>query len=237
MKEQTREDPTILAAAERQMHAWTLQKESRDRAVSDTAETPVTQGALRFVTLSREAGAAGSEIAEQAGQRLGWSVLDKNLLDQIAARFHLTRTTLDLVDETPSNWAYDMLGTWMDRKLVPHEKYVAYLSRVVMMLSRRGRAVFVGRGAQFLLPRQEVLAVRCIASPKYRLLRIMDRTGLGEAAARRQMEEIDRGRREFVERFFHHDSTDPHLYDLVINVDRFGTAGAVELILAALGRK
>ena len=164
MKEHTREDPTILAAAERQMHAWSLQTELKDRVISGEAESRVTQ-ALRFVTLSREAGAGGSEIAEQLGQRLGWSVFDKNLLDQVAARFHLPRTTLDLVDETPTNWAYDVLGTWMDRSLVPHEKYVACLSRVVMMAGRRGRAVFVGRGAQFLLPREEVLAVRlhCLA--------------------------------------------------------------------------
>ena len=64
----------------------------------------------------------------------------------------------------------------------------------------------------------------------------MDRTGLDEAAARRRMEEIDRGRREFVEQFFHHDCNDPHLYDLTINVDHFGTAGAAAQILAALGR-
>lgn len=58
----------------------------------------------------------------------------------------------------------------------------------------------------------------------------MDRTGLDEAAARRRMEEIDRGRREFVEQFFHHDCNDPHLYDLTINVDHFGTAGAAAQI-------
>jgi hypothetical protein len=237
VKEQTREDPTILAAAERQMHAWALQTELKDRAIPPKLAGGPPRQAVRFVAISREAGAGGSEIAEHVGQRLGWSVFDKNLLDQIATRFHLPRTTLDLVDETPNNWAYDVLGTWMDRKLVPHEKYVACLSRVVLMAGRRGRAVFVGRGAQFLLPRQEVLAVRCIASPKLRLERIVERTGLDKTAAQRRMSEIDRGRRQFVERFFHHDSTDSHLYDLVINIDRFGTSGAAAAIVAAMGQQ
>ena len=236
MKEHTREDPSILAAAERQMHSWTLQEELKDRSIPHRPEIGSAQQSLRFVAISREAGAGGSEIAAQVGKRLGWNVFDKNLLDQVATQFHLPRVTLDLVDETPNNWAYDVLGTWMDHTLVPHEKYVACLSRVVMMASRRGRAVFVGRGAMFLLPRPEVLAVRCIASPKFRLQRIMERTGLDKTAARRRISEIDRGRREFVERFFHHDSSDPHLYDLVINVDRFGTTGTAAAILAAIGR-
>ena len=47
------------------------------------------------------------------------------------------------------------------------------------------------------------------------------------------MAELDKGRREFVEQFFHRDITDPHHYDLMINVDRLGPEGAVGQILAA----
>ena len=61
----------------------------------------------------------------------------------------------------------------------------------------------------------------------------MEKAGISEADARRHMAEVDEGRRQFVEQFFHHDVTDPHLYDLVINVERCGKAGAVEQILTA----
>ena len=44
----------------------------------------------------------------------------------------------------------------------------------------------------------------------------------------------DRGRREFIQRFFRQDINDPHLYDLVINVERFGPAGAAEQIVHAV---
>jgi cytidylate kinase len=235
MKEQTREDPTILAAAERQMHAWALQTELRDRAADSGGEGRSIHGTLRLVAISREAGAGGSEIALDVGQRLGWSVFDKSLLDQVASRFHLPRPMLDAVDETPTNWAYDILVTWMDHRVVPHDKYVACLRRVVRLASRSGRAVFVGRGSQFLLPRQEVLAVRLIASPKYRVEQMMARRGMNEAAARRCVEELDRDRREFVARFFHHDIADPHLYDLVLNVEQLGKPLAVAEILTAVG--
>ena len=234
MKEQTHEEPGIVAAAERQMHAWAMIEERQDRADRREAEDQTTRRALRFVTISREVGAGGDEIGTCVGQRLGWEVFDKNLLDRIADRFHLPRRMLDLVDETHSNWVYDVLGTWMDHKLVPHEKYVACLTRVVLAAARRGHIVFVGRGAQFLLSRQEVLAVRIISSPKCRVRKIVEELGINEADARRHIAEVDEGRRQFVEQFFHHDLTDPHLYDLVINVERCGKAAAVEQILTAV---
>lgn len=237
MKERTREEPGILAAAERQMHAWAMSKELKDRAIRHEAEGRPTQRAIRFVTISREVGAGGGEIGHRVGERLGWEVFDKNLLDRIADRFCLPRAMLDLVDETRASWVYDVLGTWMDHKLVPHEKYVACLARIVLAAARCGHAVFIGRGAQFLLPRQEVLAVRVVASLKYRIQQIRERTGIGESDARRHIVEVDQGRREFAEKFFHHDITDPHLYDLVINVERCGQAEAVAEILAAVGKE
>ena len=45
MKEQTREEPGIVAAAERQMHAWAMSKELQDRAVRHEAEDQATQRA------------------------------------------------------------------------------------------------------------------------------------------------------------------------------------------------
>jgi cytidylate kinase len=84
------------------------------------------------------------------------------------------------------------------------------------------------------LPREKVLAVRLVAPEGFRLKRIMQSTKLGEREALRYMHELDRGRREFVQRFFHHDITDPHLYDLLINTERLGIEGAAEEIIAAL---
>jgi hypothetical protein len=234
MKEQTREEPVILAAAERQMHTWAMNRELEDRFARKEAKDRAAQTGQKYITISREAGAGGAEIGRCVGERLGWEVFDKNILDSIAERFHLPRLMLDLVDETRTNWVYDVLGTWMDHKLVPHEKFVSCLTRIVQTAARQGHAIFVGRGAQFLLPREELLAVRVIAPEKYRVRQFMERTGLNETEARRQMTEIDRGRREFVERFFHRDIADPHNFDLVINVEHCGKQGAVNAILAAM---
>ena len=231
MVRQFREDPNILAAAEKQMHAQAMASEIEDRANRHKSEC---KRVIEYVTISREAGAGGSEIGRAVSQRLGWPVYDKNLLDHVAEKFCVSRMMLDLVDETRSNWVFDVLGTWMDHKIVPHEKFVAYLGRVLIEATKQGNAVFVGRAAQFLLPRSKILAVRIVASEKYRVQQIMANLGMTEVAARQFIHEVDEGRREFVERFFHHDLADPHLYDLVINVDRCGPQGAADEIISAL---
>lgn len=236
MKEQTCKDPKILAAAERRMQAWAMNEEIADRVVDRKFHPAHVEQEKCFLTISREAGAGGSEIAAIVGQRLGWEVLDKNLLDKVAERFNLDKSMLNLVDETRSNWVFDVLGTWMDSTVIPHETYVSQLSRVIHAVACQSNFIFVGRGARFLLPREKVLAIRLVAPEAFRLKRIMQCHNLREADARRYMQEVDQGRREFVKRFFHHDITDPHLYDMIINTERFGIEGAAEEIIAAVDK-
>jgi cytidylate kinase len=228
------EDPRIAAAVERQAQSWAFLREIEDRAGRQWRVDPAGRGAVRYVTISREAGAGGAEIARRLGERLGWKVYDKNLLDQVAERFHESRLMLDLVDETPGNWAYDVLGAWMDRSVITHQRYMAHVTRVIRSLSRGASGIFVGRGAQFLLPREAVMAVRIVAPERWRLGQIMKMKNLSDVRARQFLRETDEGRREFIERFFRRDIHDPHLYDLLVNVEHLGLDGAVELIVLAL---
>ena len=236
MKEQTREEPKIIAAAERQMQAWVRTAEIEGRAIREEGPQRLADRLGRYLSISREEGAGGSEIAQAVGQKLGWDVLDKNLLDRVAQRYQLSRTALEQVDETRGSWIWDVLGTWLDHKTITHDKYVARLGRVILAAVRHGNVVLVGRGAQFLLPPEKGLAVRIIASQKFRTEQVIQRDELSQADAARLVDQRDQGRREFVLRYFQKDIDDPHLYDLVINVDRLGPTAAVEQIVAAISR-
>jgi cytidylate kinase len=233
MKEQTREEPKIMAAAERQMQAWSLTQEIADRTVRLDESAPPAGQLRDFITISREAGAGGGHVAEFVGKKLGWEVLDKGLLDRVADRSRLPRESLTPVDETSHNWAYDVLGPWLDSRVVSQDKYVTHLSRIFTAAARRGNVVLVGRGAQFVMPRDQGLAVRIIASEKYRVKRIMEREGVDARQASRVMKAIDHGRRQFVQFFFHHDIADPHFYDMVLNVETLGPARVAEQIVNA----
>jgi len=229
-------EPRIAAAAERQAQAWSLAAEIADRKL----QTPCKAGAAEvrpYVALSREEGCAGEEVAELLGRRLGWEVLDKNLLDRIAQRYRLSRSMLDLLDETPSNWAYDTFGSWFDRRLVTHHKYVFLLCRVVLSAARCASVVLVGRGAQFMLPREKGLAVRLVAPASWCVSQVISRQGLSAAAAYRHIYQVNAQRRDFVRRFFHHDIDDPRLYDLVINVASVGPETAADLVVETMERR
>lgn len=231
----SRKDPRIVAAAERQMQAWALSQQMAER--TGTRQQPpqsAPEHVFNYVAISRQAGAAGSEVARLVGEQLGWPVWDKNLLGCVAERYQVDRAMLELVDETESSWVYDVLGTWMDCKIVSHEKYVSYLTRVILAVARQHPCVLVGRGAQFVLPRDKVLAVRIIAPLEARVRRVMQVRGLSADEARRYIDETDRGRREFVMRFFHRDIDNPELYDLVINTARQRIDAAVRQILSAV---
>ena len=233
MKEQVREEPRIMAAAEKQMRSWAKQEElSQTFHRVDPSQVGVQIGP--YVAISRQAGAGGSQLGQALGEQLGWEVFDKSLLEQIAERLHVPKRMLELVDETESSWVYDVLGVWMDSEIIPHEKYVAHLCRVALAAARRGKAIFVGRGVSFLLPPQNGLTVRLIAPIGYRVQRMRELKGLSCSDARAEVERLDRGRREFVQRYFHHDIDDPQLYDLVINVARMGPERTLETVLAAM---
>ncbi len=232
----SRNEPKFAAAAERKMQAWAKTAEIHDRSISLGEHLRIDRPIEAFLTLSRETGAGGSEIGERLGQIMGWKVFDKNILDHIAERLRCCRQMLDLVDETSSNWVYDVLGTWMDRKVVPHETFVSQLTRVVHTAAKGGRVIFVGRGAQFLLPREKTFSVRIVAPESHRIARIRQLTGMTENEAFRFVRATDAGRREFVQRFFHHDVNDPHLYDMTVNSHQLGIQAAAEAIASAVSQ-
>jgi len=187
-----------------------------------------------YLTISREEGAGASEIAKRVGDSLGWEVLDRELLDFMAEHYHLPRNVLEFVDETTANWLHEAFSNLIDRRVISQQTYVKRLGHIVLLAAYHGKVVLVGRGAQFLLPPDRGLTVRILAPEKYRIEQIMQRHGMTSEVARKFIEERERGRRDFVSRYFHQDHANPHLYDLVVNVAKYGPVATAELIVAAV---
>jgi len=234
MKSPIHQDARIAALVERKMRSWDQLQETAARTGHRLDAGHATTQQICYVAISREAGAAGATIARLVGSRLAWQVYDSNLLDQVAQRNHESRLMLDLVDETKCNWIYDMFGTWMDRQIIPHAKYVVQVGRMIRTLARAGNAVFVGRGAQFILPRARTFAVRIVAPEAFRAQHVQERHNVSMQEAVESIRRTDRGRRDIIHRFFRQDITDPHIYDLIVNVERFGPTGAAEEIVHAV---
>ena len=231
MKEQGREEPKIVSAAEKQMQAWAHSSELAQRRDQTEKSQPKMPRIGPFLTVSREKGAEGGQIAEMVAHKLGWEVLGHTLLDRIAERYRLSRPMLEVVDETKANWAHDILGTWIDQRVISHEKYITHLRYVVLAAAHCGRVVFLGRGAQFFLPAKQGLAVRIVAPEEYRIERVTRQRNVDAKEARRIIKKADEGRRDFVARYFRRDIADPHLYDLVMNVANHGPRAVADVIV------
>ncbi|MBI3468471.1 MAG: cytidylate kinase-like family protein [Planctomycetes bacterium] len=232
MKERTREEQEAVAeAAERQMRRWLLMHDIEQRLERERTAEELSNRLGPYIAISRQAGCGGGQIARLVAEKLGWELLDKKLLDFMAERYHLPRDILEFVDETTANWLHEIFGNWLDRCVVTQEEYVDHLGKIVLLAAQHGKVVFVGRGAQFVLPRDRGLAVRIIAPVPYRIEQTMRNRSLSRDQAKRSVDEADRGRAEFVRRYFLHDAADPLLYDLAINVERLGPQGAASLIV------
>ncbi|HVT29924.1 MAG TPA: cytidylate kinase family protein, partial [Lacipirellulaceae bacterium] len=84
--------------------------------------------------------------------------------------------------------------------------------------------------------RRRGLTVRFIAPLKQRIQLIREKRQCTEREAEAFIEATDRGREQFVQRYFHHDITNPHLYDLVLNLGHMPREDAVDLIVSEAKR-
>lgn len=223
----------VARAADRQVYRWIREGEVLQR-LRNTAEPPQVQECIRpYITLSREVGTLSSQIAQRLGLRLSFQVLDKELLEFMAEKYHLPLHMLEVVDETTANWFHEALAKWLDHRAVTQAEYVGRMGRFILLAAQYGEAIFVGRGAQFLLPEERGLRVRIVGSRESRIDRVMELHSMNRSEATQFVESTDRGRAEFVHRYFGADAADPHLYDLVVNMDHLDPLHAAELITSA----
>lgn len=217
-----------MAQVEHQMRLQEILEKVADGAV------PSPTGARfgPFVAVSREAGSGGAEIGRRLATRLGWTVYDKELVDGVAESLHLSPRFVQLLDEARTDWFREAILELIDSRVIHQEVYVERLSRVMLLAACEGRAVFVGRGAHLLLPPETGLRVRVVASRPFRAARVAELEGLDQHAALRRIDEVDEDRADYLKRGFR--GAGDEAFDVVLDAERLGFDGAVEVILAGL---
>ena len=109
---------------------------------------------------------------------------------------------------------------------------------VVQAAVSNGHVVIVGRGAQAILAdRHDVLHVRVVAALEERISYVMIREGLNHDEAQNRIKQKDRQRGRYLNYHYHTDSSDAHLYDLVVNSSVIALDDITTLICDALASK
>jgi cytidylate kinase len=110
------------------------------------------------------------------------------------------------------------------------------LARTIASLVAHGDCFLVGRGVAHILPVATTLRVRLVAPVAWRVAAMSRKLGVSEEEAAAKAAAIDRQRDQFVREHFNKDTTDPGLYDLVLNAERFSVAQCADLIVEGLHR-
>lgn len=186
------------------------------------------------IAFSREAGTYGAQVAREVGERLGWPVYDRELLDGIANDLGVRRSLLESMDERNTSWLTECLQGFFAVPTVSESVYVRKLIETLLSLAAHGEAVIVGRGAPQVLPVATTLRVRVTAPLEFRIEAIRREHDLTVKDAAHRVDMTDRERTRFVREHFRIDPCDPHGYDLVLNAARLSVAGCADLVLAAL---
>ena len=131
-------------------------------------------------------------------------------------------TTYDERDKIP--YSFDTQG-WIDSDI-----YRDMICKIISELGQRPNVIIVGRGGQCILQEQsDVINIRIIASMPDRIARLQkDNPDLSDAAARKQIEAMDKKSQEYIKFYFKQDWNDPKLYDIVINTSRINDDKVVD---------
>ena len=219
--------------AKQKLRQWLMSDELREYMVRAKEAKRTLDRLGPHITISRQAGAGGRELALQVARTLNWDVLDREFLDFMAERYQLPRHGLEFVDETQTNWIDDIFGSWFNARVVSHQKYLVHLERLIWLAAVHGRVIFVGRGAQFILPKGQGLSVRVTANLEDQIARMLERGVPTREAAIARIKKVDEQRRVFIRQYFQKDIDDLSLYDLTLDTSELGIEGAAEKVLKA----
>ncbi len=213
---------SVEALVDEQARRWQLLRKERAGEV----KRPV-------ITLARQHGARGTELAHHLGQKLGLDVFDQEIIHRIAESTHLSERVVSALDERDRALLTDWLGAVATQAYLSPVEYRYHLTRLVGAIAQQGGAVIVGRGSHLILG-DRALRVLAVAPLEYRVRTIMEKGGLSERQARQRIVEVETDRRAFMMKQFHAQFHEPTEFDLVVNTGSLGIEGAAHVVRSAL---
>jgi cytidylate kinase len=216
---------TIPQLIEEQVHRWQIMQKK---------EAEEKEG-ITIVTISREPGSGGRIVASRLADKLGIDIFHQEVIHEIAKSANVSEKLLETLDERGLSTLEDWISSLVyDRHLWPDE-YLKHLMKVIGTIGKHGRAVIVGRGANFILPSEKRFSVRIVAPQAWRIKNVVKEFDIPAEDAKRRVMRTESARRAFIRKYFNADITDPTNYDLVINTATLNIDDAVNVISAALG--
>ncbi len=183
---------------------------------------------MAIITISRQFGSLGTEIAQLLQQELHFTSLDKITLEEaLVSQYGIPEENIERYDEKkPPLW--DVFSSDKD-------KYLHFMKTAIYDFARQDKCIIIGRGGQVLLRDiPGTLHVRILAPKELRIKRLQDHFSYDERLAEQLIRHSDHDRVGFHKFFFHANWEDVSLYDLMLNTQLFSVEQAADLIKTSL---
>jgi cytidylate kinase len=189
---------------------------------------------LPTITLSMEPGSGGSILARNLAERLDFDLFNREIVEAIAKSAEIRETVIETLEKDRLSGVEDFIASLVKDYYIHPDLYLEHLFKVIHTISGHGRAVIVGRGANFILPDREIFAVRVIAPLEIRIRNVARGYHVSSEAAKRRVIQRESRRKAFVRHSFNADISDPTHYHMVINTGKMSMESAEEAIIASV---
>src|SRR5580704_12343743 len=195
---------------------------------------------IKIVTIEREYGCGGGEIAQLLARQLGWKLWDQLLTEEIARLAECPKTVVEGREERTDPLYYRLFKSFLrgsyegsinahKLKVVDSESILRITERVVQHAAKTGNSVIVGRGSQqFLKDRPDTLRLFLYAPRENKVRRLLAR-GKSESEAEERVDTVDRERSDFIQKYFGVEWPDRAIYHAMINT-AIGDGAVVHMI-------
>jgi len=197
---------------------------------------------VNIITIEREYGCGGGEIAQLVAKRLEWKLWDQRLTEEIARLANCPKAVVEAREERNDPLYYRLFKSFMrgsyegsinapKLNLIDSETILQITKRVVEQAAQEGNCVIVGRGSQqFLKNRPNALRIFLYAPRENKVRRLLGR-GKSEEEAQELVDSVDQERTDFIQKYFNVEWPDRPIYHALLNT-AIGDECAANMILS-----
>jgi hypothetical protein len=183
---------------------------------------------IRILTIEREYGCGGGEIAHKIADVLGWKLWDQLLTAEIARLANCEQSVVEAREERVDPLYYRLFKSVLRGsfegslnlhrlKLLDADSIFRFTERVVQKAASAGNCVIVGRGSHyFLRDRDDTLRVFLYA-PRDEKIQRLTSGGISRKEAEELVDSVDDERAAFIDKYFHMHWPNPSLYHSMLN--------------------
>lgn len=209
------------------------QSEAFEKRLSD--QIKASEPSLPVVTIAMEPGSGGALIAESVAQRLGYRLYGKNILTAMSNRSEVNADLLDAIEKGRPSPIEDFITSLLPKgEYLYKGDYLGQLKEMLNNIALLGKAVIVGRGANFVIPPEKRFAIRVVAPLDTRIKNVAAYHKVTLKEAEKRVAQREKRRRTFIKEAFHEKIGDFLQYDLTLNTQRLDLDTCTELIIGAM---